>query len=289
MTTRRDPDALLSAYLADGMDVLPDRVVDAVLDEAHRTRQRAVFGPWRTPTMNSLKLALAGAAVVVVVVAGLAFLPRTPSVGGPPEASPSPSSAPSASPTSDRMTVAGSHAGDDGLQLTVDLPDTWTNNTFAAADDRAEGTGSLFFVSVVDNTFSDPCGHIQRSPQVEPTIAAWASALGEIPDVAATEPTQTTFAGYPATFVELTMPASLTCASGQFYLWQDSPNNYWWATAPNETIRVWMFDVSGRPVAIAARSFPGTVDAAEAELQAIFDSIVFDPASGSPSASPSAS
>ena len=48
MTTPSDADALLAAYLADGMDVLPDRVVDAVLDEVSRPRQRAVLGPWRT-------------------------------------------------------------------------------------------------------------------------------------------------------------------------------------------------------------------------------------------------
>ena len=70
MTTPRDPDRLLSAYLADGIDVLPDRVVDAVLDEAHRTRQRVVFGPRRTPVMNStFKVILAAAAVIAVVVA----------------------------------------------------------------------------------------------------------------------------------------------------------------------------------------------------------------------------
>ena len=57
MTTPRDPDALLAAYLAEGMEVLPDRVVDAVLDEAHRTRQRAVFGPWRTLPMIKTGLA----------------------------------------------------------------------------------------------------------------------------------------------------------------------------------------------------------------------------------------
>ena len=40
MTTPRDPDALLAAYLAVGMEVLSDRVVDSILDEVHRTRQR---------------------------------------------------------------------------------------------------------------------------------------------------------------------------------------------------------------------------------------------------------
>jgi hypothetical protein len=72
MTTHRDPDALLSAYLADGMSVLPDRVVDAVLDEVHRTRQRAVFGLWRTRPM--FKIGLAAAGVVAVVFGGGALL-----------------------------------------------------------------------------------------------------------------------------------------------------------------------------------------------------------------------
>ena len=72
MKTSRDPEGLLSAYLADGMSVLPDRVVDAVLDEVHRTRQRAVLGPWRTRPM--LKFGLATAAVVAVVIGGGALL-----------------------------------------------------------------------------------------------------------------------------------------------------------------------------------------------------------------------
>jgi hypothetical protein len=71
MTTPRDPDALLAAFLADGMEVLPDRVVDAVLDEVHRTRQRAVFGPWRTQPM--VKRALGVAAVFAVLVLGGSF------------------------------------------------------------------------------------------------------------------------------------------------------------------------------------------------------------------------
>lgn len=71
MTTPRDPDALLVAYLADGMEVLPDRVVDAVLGEVHRTRQRAVSGPWRTRSMD--KTALGAAAVFAALVLGGAF------------------------------------------------------------------------------------------------------------------------------------------------------------------------------------------------------------------------
>jgi hypothetical protein len=70
MTKPRDPEALLTAYLVDGMEVLPDRVADAVLDEVHRTRQRAVFGPWRTQST----VVLGTAAVVAVLVVGAALL-----------------------------------------------------------------------------------------------------------------------------------------------------------------------------------------------------------------------
>ena len=42
MTTQRDLDALLTDYLADGMTVLPDRVADAVVGEAHGLGG----GPW---------------------------------------------------------------------------------------------------------------------------------------------------------------------------------------------------------------------------------------------------
>ncbi len=72
MNKHRDPEALLSAYLAGGMEVLPDRVVDAVLDEVHRTRQRAGLGPWRT--RSTFRTTLAAMAVVAVLVVGGALL-----------------------------------------------------------------------------------------------------------------------------------------------------------------------------------------------------------------------
>jgi hypothetical protein len=106
MTKSRDPEALLSAYLAGGMEVLPDRVVDSVLDEIHRTRQRTVFGPWRTRSM--FKPSLAATAVVVVFISGALLLnrPEQPATGDP---SPTPStdatpSGASAEPTPSAVT-----------------------------------------------------------------------------------------------------------------------------------------------------------------------------------------
>ena len=110
MTTSRDPDALLVAYLADGMTVLSDRVIDAVLDEAHRTRQRAGFGPWRSLQMLKPMFA-AGAAIVAVVVGAYAFgllnPPNTePGASATPSVMPSQSDGPP--PTAQPSAVSGS-------------------------------------------------------------------------------------------------------------------------------------------------------------------------------------
>ena len=113
-TPRRDPEALLSAYLAVGMEVLPDRVIDAVLDEAHRTRQRTVIGPWRTRPMS--RTTLAAAAVVALLALGAALLvvgggpsptpteepsPSLPAIVAPSSSPSGPSPAPTASPVTD--------------------------------------------------------------------------------------------------------------------------------------------------------------------------------------------
>lgn len=97
MTQPHDSDPLLSAYLADGMAVLPDRVADAVLDEIHRTRQRAAVSLWRTRSIT--RTILAAALVVAVVSLGCAFLMiqgGRPAVGGP---GPSTSASASATPS----------------------------------------------------------------------------------------------------------------------------------------------------------------------------------------------
>jgi Tol biopolymer transport system component len=88
MTTPRDPDRLVQAFLEEGPAVLPDRVLDAVRDDIHETDQRVVFGLWRTITMPR---AFATAAVIAVVaIGGVAYLAtrsQGPDVGSTPNPS----------------------------------------------------------------------------------------------------------------------------------------------------------------------------------------------------------
>ena len=297
MSTDRDVTGIVRSWLEEGATALPDRVLDSVLDQLPATSQRRPLWPARRlREMNSaLKIAVAAAAAVAVVVGGIYLVPRRGGIGG--QGAPSSSPEPSPSHQVVRITVAGTELNGASLKLTAQIPEGWSTGASGPTGPNAvHGTGAVeapagigLFVSIVDNTFSDPCLHVERSPKVGRTVAEAAAALGAIPNTTSTPPVQTTLAGHPATYLELTIPASLPCAPDQFYLWQDSPNSDWWATGLNEVIRVWFVDIGGQRVAIAARSYPGTGDEAKAELQGILDSIVFDGATSQPSTSPAAS
>jgi hypothetical protein len=187
------------------------------------------------------------------------------------------------------MTVGGVDVTGPILHATVGLPTRWANLGWAADVNGGKPPGVGFFLSLVDNTFKDPCTHVQRSPKVGSSVADAAAAIGEIPGTTATKPVQTTLVGHPATYLELTIPASLPCAPDQFYLWRDSPGGEWWALGLNAKIRVWILEVGGQRVAIAARSYAESSAELKTELQQVLDSIVFDVTSTAPSASPAAS
>lgn len=291
MTADRDVTRIVRSWLEDGATRLPDHVLDRVLDDLPATPQHR---PWwsvrRVPRMNStLKMVLAAAAVVAVAVGGIyALSPQGGSgIGSAPTASPSPvaspspavSPSPSPSPSSRAvdLTVRGTEdQATPAVRLTAVLPPGWRNAPYAVDNGAQPTTGVMVFASVIDNTFSDPCVHIPRTPKVGSTVDAWVTALGDIPNTTATAPVQTTIAGREATYIELTTPASLPCAPDLFYLWQDQPGSIWHGS-PDEETRVWILEVGGRPVAISAQLGLGTTsNEVGTELQRVLDSIVFE-------------
>jgi hypothetical protein len=287
MSTDRDVTRIVRSWLEVGVTALPDRVLDSVLDQLPATPQRRAWWPaWRTQEMNGpLKIGLAAAAVVAAVAVGLYLLPRQGGGVGSPGVTPSPvvsrsgvpaSATPSASDAAAGWHVAGTDLpGVPRLNFSADLPAGWTAFEFGATHgaEPLPPTGMAFFVSLIDNTFQDPCKHTARTPKVGSALVDAATALGQIPGVTAKAPIQITVAGQPATYVELLGPASLPCAEP--YLWQDSKDGDWWLTAPNEMVGVWILDVEGQRVAVAARSWPETTATTKADFQAILDSMVF--------------
>jgi hypothetical protein len=120
MTTDRDFDGIAKAWLADGPGELSDRVLIAVVDDIHHTRQRrALRVPWRFPTMSISArasallligaLAAAGALAIVGGVGGTAPTPTPASLTSQPAVLPigSPSASPAETPAGS-ATASGS-------------------------------------------------------------------------------------------------------------------------------------------------------------------------------------
>jgi hypothetical protein len=198
MTGLRDPEALLAVYLAEGMEVLPDRVADAVLDQVHRTRQLAPSGSRRILTMPRLAFSAAGAIAVLVIGAAawlVALGPRgdvgdsSPS----PTASASPSLAEFPSTTADLIVGASYRTTTFSQPLTLTIP-VYINEIGAANGglfDRVtgsiEGGGNTLRIDLSPTNQSitihddatvnvDPCqpsAAVQEIPDTPAAVGAW--------------------------------------------------------------------------------------------------------------------
>jgi hypothetical protein len=96
MSTDRDVERIVRSWLDEGVNVLPDRVLDFVLDQVPATPQRrASWLARRFPIMtNAMRIAVAAVAVIVIAILGVSLLYKG-GVGGPSAtATPSPTASP---------------------------------------------------------------------------------------------------------------------------------------------------------------------------------------------------
>ena len=86
MSTDHDVTRIVRSWLEEGTTVIPDRVLDTVLDQVPTTHQRRLWWPARRfPTVNSsaLRIGLVAAVLIVAAVVGWRLLPGSISPGGP--------------------------------------------------------------------------------------------------------------------------------------------------------------------------------------------------------------
>jgi len=107
MSSDREVTRIVRSWLEEGVNVLPDRVLDDVLDRLPTTPQRRhLWQAWRNPlVINTTKFVMAGAAVLVLAAVGIGIY-FGQSGGGPGAAGPTPSSTPIGTPATSQPAVS---------------------------------------------------------------------------------------------------------------------------------------------------------------------------------------
>jgi hypothetical protein len=291
MPTDRETSRLVRSWLEEGATALPDRVLDAVLDQVPATPQRRSFGPVRRlPEMNSVvKLAVAAAAVVVVAIVGLSFLPRTSGVGGP-------SAPPSLSPSPSPMAFAvgplapGTHTIDDpkltAVPFSFTVPAGWSGRADGYVYKNGDTEAELgFFTYNVTHVYTDACKSEGALTAIGPTVDDLVQALEDQVGSDASTPVDATLGGYPATRIDMSVPADLDTSvcrnpDALIQIWADAAETSWFAIPVDYdgVGRVYIADVDGQRAVVLPSEDVSTASASDvAELEAIMDSMTFQP------------
>ena len=303
MSTDRDVTRIVRSWLEEGVTALPDRVLDAVLDQLPATPQRRAWWPARRfPHMNiSVRIALAAAAVVVVAFLGIRFLVPGQNLGNP-GPSPTPTAAavelpfgrlaagtfvvtPFASPENDICMVppqagCAEDPADDSIRITFTVPDGWATTPLGAsiwldAETNSPPDGAALGFGRGPWLFSEPCRQDDLFPDIPvgPTVDDFAGALADHPLLEVTTPADVTLAGYSGKYVDLQVPSDISACPTSYRPWE--PGIY--AQGPSHRWHLWILDVDGVRVVVNTTDYAGTSAQRQAELQAIVDSIQIEP------------
>lgn len=312
MSADRDTTRVVRSWLTNGVTVLPDRVLDAVLDKVPATPQRRSWWlAWRSNRMTRVtQYAIAAAAVLVVAVVGYNLLPAKPnSAGGVPTPSPSTLASPSLAPLSpgpSPTTPAGSYrVSQPDITLypfTMTVPAGWLDNIAdpsgaSQGGDAFLGSGVVLTTWIVTHVYTDSChwsGTLAPVSGRSSLVAALTAQVGH--DHSA--PVETTIGGLPATRIVLTLAKSFdlrTCAAADIVrLWPDpatTPSgppdeSGGWGLTPGETLTAYVLERGGKAMVLMTVQHVDSPAADVAKLEQILSSVRFEVPAASPSTTP---
>jgi hypothetical protein len=295
VTTERDPRTrIVQSWLREDAHEDAERVLLRALEEVDTTPQRRPVWPARRiADMNAYaKAAIAVAAVIVLAVAGLQFLPRNGSVGGPPTVTSSPATTLSPSPTAvppppslgTASLAPGRYAlAWRGPAATIQVPAGWTG-TEAGVVKHADGGDEITWGGwspAPSEVFGDACKSVGTVKPVSGTVQGLVDALDRQAGTDATV-TDITIGGVAGKRIDLVESAALdraTCsdgATGPLQVWHDGLDGYY-ALAPGNRGVVEAIDVDGQLVVFVSVVGPQTTAADIAELDTIVGSLEFGP------------
>jgi hypothetical protein len=290
MSTDRDTTRIVRSWLDEGITVLPDRVLDAVLGQLPATPQRRTI--WLARRFFSMsKTMRVGVAAVAIAAAvlGVALFVRGNASVGPPPATPTLTAIPSAVPAplsfGERSLDPGSYTLADGfpVDISFEVPAGFvscSSNPNAQAvcgqpsDANPMGRGVNFLV--IDNVVADPCNSALLDPMPGPSVDELVAAISGLDGFEVTPAEDVVVDGYEGKMIRVTTPADASC----LYTWSVGSDLN--GVGPGEINELQILDVGGVRVVIATAYF-GTPDAISDEglsaLRQIVDSINIETAS----------
>jgi hypothetical protein len=285
MTRHDDFIGQLDGYLDEyeGSTPLPEDVRNAIRAQLPSIQQRPAWWPARRfPDMNNtVRIALAGAAVVAVALLGIQFFAPGAGIGGPDEATPTDDPTPTESPEAATIVIGEGFL--EYAEVTTPKPDGWTLEANFASKDGTASDGMGFSAWTTDAVYPDPCQwegdvvELSTPPTVDEIVAALVAQTGRDPST----PTDVTLGGWAAKRFELVTPADLdisTCDQGRYKTWTDTsdPNGGNWNHQSGQFDVIYVVDVDRGPVVIDAWYNLSTSEADLAELEAVIEAMVID-------------
>lgn len=296
MHTDREETRIVRSWLEEGVTALPDRVLDAVLDQIPMTPQRRSWWPsWRFSDMNkTLKVAAGAAAVLAVALVGYNVLPPSAGTGGPAQ-TPVATLAPTPSPTMVPEVVVGSlEAGtylmDDprltAVPFTFTVPEGWSARADGVIYTNDGSSSELnFYPFVVTHVYTDACQSEGALDEIGPAVDDLVEALADQLGSDASSPVDVTFGGYTAKRIDMSIPADQDTSTCRypgvgFQIWADPLETNFFAIPADQVgaaFPVYIADVDGDRAVILPSRGPDASASDIAELDAVLASIRFVP------------
>jgi hypothetical protein len=232
---------------------------------------------------SSLRIAAAVAAVLVVAVAGVYFLPRAGGLNiGAPAATPSPTPIPTPAPTLPPygQVPPGSYRFD---FITFTLPAGWNSDSNGAGKPDSGPPNGMFLNTWrnVATVYTDPCHWKTSAVSVSPTVDAVVAALVAQKQSSKVTPTDVTVDGFRGKEIDLMVPLDVVianCDDGQYTEFTEAPpGGDRYNQGPGQHDLLDILDVNGQILVIKRSYWPANTAADLAELKAIFDSIRITP------------
>ena len=165
------------------------------------------------------------------------------------------------------------------LSITFTVPgDGWASWSPYGVSKHGGSSVGLGILEVAD-LLADPChrGRGRLTPGVGPRVDDLARALAAQPGIKATGPTDATFSGFPARYVELAVDPAVdfaACDDAFFSAgWISPSGDSVPVLGPHQVSRFWVFDSNGLRIVVWAWSFPEASAIDRQELQKAIDSI----------------